>query len=66
MDSLGTLRLIIREGGQINGKIVRSFTALTGVAGSTGVTRTFNNSGQIIYRATFTDFSQALVTVQLP
>ncbi len=66
VDSTDTLRLIAREGDVIDGKKLKAITVLTAVPGSTGVTRSFNNAGQIIYRATFTDASTAIVTVQLP
>lgn len=66
VDSTGALRLLVREGDIVGGKALKSFTALTGVSGSPGVTRSFNNAGQIIYHATFLDGSTALVTVQVP
>ncbi len=67
VDSAGALRLLVREGDVIGGKTVKTFTALTGVSGSPGVTRSFsNNTNQVIYRATFTDGSQAVVTVHVP
>jgi hypothetical protein len=66
VDSAGRLRLVVREGDVIAGKTVRTFTVLSVVPGSPGQTRSFNSQGQVIYRAVFTDASQALVQVQMP
>ncbi len=66
MDSTGELRLLAREGDVIGAKTLKSLTVLTAVAGSPGVTRSFNNAGGVIYRATHTDGSQALMRVQVP
>lgn len=66
VDSFGALRLIVREGQVIGGKTVKTFTALTAIAGSPGVSRSFNNAGQIVYLAAFTDGSTALLAAQVP
>ena len=66
VDSTGALRLLAREGDVIGAKTLKSMTVLTAVSGSPGVTRSFNNAGQVIYRATFTDGSQSVVVVQVP
>lgn len=66
VDRFGALRLIVREGGEVGGKKVRSITALKAVAGAPGVTRSFNNSRELVYRLTFTDNSQAIVYTLVP
>jgi hypothetical protein len=66
VDSLGTLRLLFREGDTISGKVLKSFTLLNAVNGSPGVTRSFNNHGQVVWRASFTDGSSAIVVTQVP
>jgi len=70
VDTAGYLHLLIREGADINvegtTKTVRSFSVLSSTSGSPGVTRSFNARNEIVYRATFTDASTALVKVQVP
>ncbi len=66
VDSNGALRLLAREGDTIEGKKLKTITALTAAPGAPGVTRSFNNARQVIYLATFTDASQAVITVQVP
>ena len=64
-----TLRLLLREGAvlptQTGSKIVRNFATLKSVAGSPGVTRSFD-SGGVVSRVTFTDNTQAIVLSLLP
>jgi hypothetical protein len=66
INSLGTLRLLFREGDTIENKVLKNFTVLTAVAGSPGVTRSFNNHGQLVWRANFTDGTSALMVSQVP
>jgi hypothetical protein len=47
-------------------KTLRAFTVLSAVPGSPAQTRSYNNSGHIIYRAHFTDGTEAILTKALP
>lgn len=65
-DFSGALRLLIRAGvTEIDGQPIKSFTALTAVPSVDG-TRSFNDQGQVIWRATFKNGSQELVLTQIP
>lgn len=69
-DTTGALRLILREGDEIApGKKLRSFDVLEAVAGSPGQRRAWTHgdaSARIIYRAFFTDGSNAIVSTAVP
>jgi hypothetical protein len=49
-----------------NDKTLKSFTLLTAVTGSVGVTRSFNDAGDVTWLATFTDGTTALVKTVVP
>ena len=66
VDGEGALRLLFREGDTIGGKVLKSFIVLKAVSGSPGVTRAFNDNGQIVWRATFTGGSTAIVVTTVP
>lgn len=66
VDSLGEVRLLVREQDTVGGKTLKSFSALGAVSASNGVRRSFNNSGQVAFHAYFTDGSQGVVRVQVP
>jgi hypothetical protein len=67
VDGVGDLRLLLREGVTTVGpKTVKIFTTLKAAAGSSGTTRAFNSSGQLAWRATFTDATTAIVVTQVP
>lgn len=66
VDSHGDLRLLVREAETIGGKTLKSITALKGAPTSVGAQHSFNNAGQVIYRAGFTDGSTAIVTTTIP
>lgn len=72
VDSSGELQLVVREGQEVTAdgsttrKKVKSFTVLSAVPGSSAQRRSFDTTGRIVYRAVFTDGSQAVVKVQLP
>lgn len=66
VDSLGDLRLLLREGALVGTKTVRSFTVLAMTGGSPAQRRSFNSLGQVLCRVIFTDGTQALVRVQVP
>jgi len=68
-DSNADPRLLFRTGipnAIINGKTLKSFTLLKATVGSTGVTRSFNNTAQVVWLATFTDKTTALITTHVP
>jgi hypothetical protein len=65
-DSSGSLRLLFREGQRMGTKRVLSFTFLSEVSGSPGVTRAFNQSSQVAWRATFTDGTTGIVVTDIP
>jgi hypothetical protein len=69
-DGIDALHLILRTGSTIdvNGviKTLRGFNVLGAVPGSPTQRRSFNAGGQVIYRAFFTDGSQAILRAPLP
>jgi len=68
-DSAGVPRLLFRTGvldAIVAGKTLKSFTLLKATVGSTGVTRSFNNAAEVVWLATFSDKSQAIVTTTVP
>jgi hypothetical protein len=65
-DFTGALRLLFRTGDVFVGRNVKNFTVLSAASGSKGVTRSFNASGQVVWRATFTDRSSAIVQTDIP
>ena len=60
-DSTGALRLVIRQGSQIGGRTVKTFTALTASPGVTGASRAFNSRNDTAFQVIFTDGTQAVV-----
>jgi uncharacterized delta-60 repeat protein len=68
MDFTGTLRTLFRTGDTtiIAGKTLKTFTLLNATVGTGGVTRSFNDAGQVVWLATFTDKSQAIVVTDVP
>jgi hypothetical protein len=68
-DSTGQTRLLVREGDLIGDKYLRKLSVLGAVAGSPGQRRAWTSgdtSAQVIYRATFTDGSTAIVSTAVP
>jgi hypothetical protein len=69
MDSSATLHLLLREGMTITAggspRVVKKFTTLGPVGGSSGQTRFHNDDRQVIARVQFVDGTQAIVRVQL-
>ena len=66
VDFTGTLRTLFRTGDIIGGKSVKSFSLLKAATGTAGVTRSFNDTAQIAWIATFTDRTTAIVTTEIP
>ena len=69
-DSTGTVRLLLRTGGNasVNGvsKVVETFTALVPSVGSIGAASGYDNAGNVAVLATFGDGSQALLVLTVP
>lgn len=73
VDSKGDLRRILRAGDQIESagpgsalKPVKTFVALTAAPGSIGAARGYDNNGRVNALVTFTDRTQAVVSIQVP
>ena len=66
VDGVGALRLLFREGDTIGGKVLKGFTVLKAAAGSPGVTRAFNDNAQVVWRASYTDGTSAVVVTTIP
>lgn len=66
VDSAGDLRLLLREGATVDGKVVKSIHVLKVVAGSLGATRSFNDQGEVVALLGYTNGSSALVRVTVP
>jgi len=61
------LRKLFCEGDAIARKTLRSFNCMNPVSGSEGITRAFNRSGDsIVWRAEFTDRTQAIILTHVP
>jgi hypothetical protein len=68
-DYAGVTRLLFRTGipdAILAGKTLKSYSLLKTAVGSVGVTRSFNNVGQLVWLATFTDRTTALITTDVP
>jgi hypothetical protein len=65
-DSFGALRLVLQEGDAIGTSTVKSFVVISSVAVSPAQTRSFNNSGDIIVKATDALGAQHLLHIALP
>lgn len=61
-------RLLFRTGATdiVTGKTLKGFTLLNATKGSTGVARSYNAAQQVVWLATFTDKTQAIVTTEVP
>ena len=66
VDFTGTTRLLFRSGDVIDGKTVKSFTMLNALVGTMGNTRSFNDSGQLLWLATFVDKTTAIIKTEIP
>jgi hypothetical protein len=70
IDSNRSLRLLVRTGDllEVRGaqKELSQITILGAVSGSPGQARSYNASGGLIFRATFTDRTQAIMRIHLP
>ncbi len=65
-DSLGALRLLLREGDALGSSNVRKFSVLTSVLGSPAQTRSFSDTGSVIVRATDAKGAEHLVLITVP
>ena len=68
VDSSGALQLMAREGDPVagSGSPIRVLTLLGTVVGSPAQTRSYNGSGDIIYRATLADGSEVIAKARVP
>ena len=63
----GVLRLIVRTGVTLEGKVITKLSFLPVAAGVSGQTRNFNQStGDLLYKATFADGSTGICKVIFP
>lgn len=65
-DFSGAPRLLFRTGMKVGGKTLKKFTVLKAAVGSVGVTRSINNVQEVVWQATFTDGSTAILTSEVP
>lgn len=68
-DSNGVLRLVTREGDQVTGKTLRTFKLLQAIPGSPGQRRSWTTSdpaATLIYLASFTDGTSAIIATTIP
>ena len=65
-DFLGRPRLLFREGDTINGKRLTAFNLLRSTASNIGVTRSLNDTQRVVWIATFSDRTTALMTTEMP
>jgi hypothetical protein len=66
LDHAGTVRLLVRTGSTVNGKILRSIGAFRFASSSPLQARTTGAADAVIYLATFTDHSTAVVKAAIP
>ncbi len=62
----GNPRLLFRTGETIHGKTLATFSLLKVTVGNAGVTRSFNNTALVVWLATFTDKTSAIIRSELP
>ncbi len=62
----GKINLLFRARQTVGGQTLKSFTLLNATTGSLGATRSFNAAGQVVWRATFTDNTTAIVSTVPP
>ena len=70
-DTSGAVHLLLRAGDSVTvapgvTKTLKTFTLFIAQPGSYGMSRSFTDSGALVYNATFTDGSQAILTTQAP
>ena len=65
-DSFGALRLLSQEGDGIGASTVKTFVVLSTVTGSPAQTRSFNNAGSVIVKATDATGAQHLLHIAVP
>src|SRR4030095_16465288 len=70
VDSNGAQRLLVRTGDRLEvrgtQKELSMITILGAVPGSPGQARSYNTTGDLVFRATFTDRTQAIMRIHLP
>jgi hypothetical protein len=58
--------VLFRTGDLLNGKPLKSYKLLNATVGNLGVTRSFNNAAQVVWLATFTDKTSAIIVTEVP
>ena len=66
VDSVGQVRLLLREGDKLNGQTVRSFQVLRASIGSAGVARSYNYVGHVVILVFFKNGATALARIEVP
>lgn len=66
VSSTGEIVLLLREGGDLDSRIIKRFQTMEHVSGSPGQARSYNSTGSVIVLLTFTDRSQSILRVDLP
>ena len=70
VDATGAIRLLVRTGDTLlvhgGPKTVSLLSLLSAVTGSPGQARSYNDAGDLVFRATFTDHTQAILRLRLP
>lgn len=65
-DYNGNPSLLFREGDTISGRRLTAFNLLKSTTGNIGVTRSLNDTQRVVWIATFSDKSTALMTTETP
>ena len=65
-DSTGALRQLFRTGDLIEGRPLTGFSILKALPGTMGMTRSFNGTQLLVWRATFKDGSTGIVQTVVP
>ena len=65
-DSFGNPRLLLQEGDAIGASTVKTFVVLSSVTGSPAQTRSFNNGGSVVVKATDMLGAQHLLHIAVP
>jgi hypothetical protein len=67
-DFSGSLRLLLREGGTVAGKVVKRFEVLSAIPGSAAQQRSWSKEGsaKVLVRCSYTDGTRSIVELTIP
>ncbi len=65
-DFTGAPRALFRTGDTIGTKVLKSFTLLKATVGNLSITRSFNDAAEVVWLATFTDKTTAIIRTEVP